>query len=322
MQMKVRRELGKSTLAALIDAPEKSLRYQYRMLKDNDIPGLLRCDYHYVDGELLAVYDITGLESLPEFRAGRDIPGEEIYWIFQTILETFERMGEFLLGGEDLVLVPEYVFLDSERKQTALCCIPGRGTDVFRELQSFTEYFLRRACHDDREGIMMIYELYRITSQEQYDLGQLKKTLEQGNRVKREPKKRSFGEPLHRGDLRKEESWGDEDMLYIDLSDTETEDISPEPPKNDAPAAEKPRAKKGAAFRKGGMAVSILLIAAAVVWLAMEGAFYGENGLKLGAGFLMASAVTAYVIWRGSTKPDKENKDQLLEVYGYEKKEE
>lgn len=289
MEMEVRRELEGSTLSVLPDTAEESPQYQYRMLKDNTIPGLLKCNYHYVDGRLRLVYDITGLKSLPEFQGGRDIAADDLYWIFKTLLETFEQVGRFLLNEEDLIVVPDYVYLDPSKKCTALCCVPGKGGNIFRELHSFTEYFLKRASHNDREGVMLIYELYRLTGQEQYDLEELKKALEQ--------EKEKESEPFVSEELADGVEWMEEDEEYIDL------------PEEKNTADKKHSSLKNAAYKKGGVAVTVLLTAAAILWLVKAGAFYGENGLRLGAGFLVASAVTAYIIVRGRKETEEGSGD-------------
>lgn len=130
MEMEVRRELEGSTLSVLPDTAEESPQYQYRMLKDNTIPGLLKCNYHYVDGRLRLVYDITGLKSLPEFQGGRDIAADDLYWIFKTLLETFEQVGRFLLNEEDLIVVPDYVYLDPS-KNVRRCAVFREKGEIF-----------------------------------------------------------------------------------------------------------------------------------------------------------------------------------------------
>lgn len=321
MEMEVRRELQRSILTAELDMPDNTEQYQFRMIKNNQIPGLLKCDYQHVDGKLRLVFDITGMQRLGDYWEGRDIPGEDIRWIFQSVLDTFEQTGKYLLSGEGILLCPDYIYINARKKSVELCFIPGRNVNIFRELHALTEYFLKKAGHDDREGVMLIYELYRLTSQDQYDLKEFKEALEPAlasssnaaSAIKEEPREqKSFDSDT---ELCGEDQWEDE-VLYFDLSEEEDQTEPPQKSCRHTGVINTGREKliaEGRKYKKGAAAVTAILTAAAIIWLIKAGAFYGENGLKLGAGFLMASAVTAYIVVKGKDRSDEEEAEDCPE---------
>ena len=90
--------------------------YQVRMLAGNVLPSVLRCRLQRMDGQILFYYEITSRQSLLSFYEQKKFRKEDLQLIFGGLIKAMEEMGEYLLNPGHLLLEPEYIFLEVEKK--------------------------------------------------------------------------------------------------------------------------------------------------------------------------------------------------------------
>ena len=83
------------------------------------------------------------------FYEQRKLQGEDLEMILKGFLHVIEEMAEFLLNTEQLVLCPEYIFLDVEKKEVSFCCLPDYHRPVQEQFRELTEYLLPKLDHED-----------------------------------------------------------------------------------------------------------------------------------------------------------------------------
>lgn len=151
--------------------------YQVRMLTGNTMSSILKCRMQGLDGKWLFYYDITSKQSVASFYEQRKLSGEDLKMLLQGFLHVMEEMAEFLLNAEQLVLCPEYMFLDIEKGTVYFCCLPEYHHPVQEQFRELTEYFLPKLDHEDSVAVNLGYGIYRKAMESGLQLEQIKEMI-------------------------------------------------------------------------------------------------------------------------------------------------
>ncbi len=176
MKISYIREMKRSYLLA---EPEREavLEYEANMLASNKIQGLLKMRIKYRDGGAVYYYDITSRQPLGRLLETHSVTLEEIRSFMFQLHETLDRMEQFLLGNEGLLLEPDYIYVEPGIFDVGLCLIPGRKADLAEALSSFLQYLLKHIDHKDRECVVLAYGLYQESLKENYGIDDLLKLM-------------------------------------------------------------------------------------------------------------------------------------------------
>ena len=88
-----------------------------------------------------------------------------------------EEMSEYLLNPCQLILEPEYIYLDAERKSVRFCYLPGFHGEIQKQFQSLAEYILPKLDHEDGKAVMLGYNVYRRALEDSFHLEYIKEEL-------------------------------------------------------------------------------------------------------------------------------------------------
>lgn len=150
--------------------------YRIQMAERNKIPGLLRFHRSRTDGVLHLHYEITGKQPLSGLYEKKALSSPDILFILTEINEILDNLQKFLLGPEQLVFSPEYIFMDSNDRKIQLCFAPGIEND--ENISALAEFILKRLDHQDREAVALGYFFYQKTQEENFSLqGALRESL-------------------------------------------------------------------------------------------------------------------------------------------------
>lgn len=147
--------------------------FEIRMLTENSILGLLPCVLRHMDGREQFAYDITSKQSLARLYEQRDIGYQDMKCVISGIIRALASMTEFFLQEDNLIFLPEQIYLDIETKQTFLCFYPFYHTDIGKSLQQFAEYLLQKTEHADEKAVVLAYAFYKQIANEDYCLKKL-----------------------------------------------------------------------------------------------------------------------------------------------------
>ena len=92
-------------------------------------------------------------------------------------------MEEYLLKEEQLLLDPEYLYLEPDHFTVELCLVPGHREEAPQALSKLLGYLLERADHQDREAVVLAYNLYQISLRENYGTADLLRQLSGEDRI-------------------------------------------------------------------------------------------------------------------------------------------
>lgn len=154
----------------VLAAPEevRGDEYEVRMIFTNQIPGLLKCKQHILDGKTEFYYEITSKQPMSRVFSTEKIRSEDIQIIFSGIEKAMQKAAEFLLDDNNFVLTPDYTYMDMETKEVFLCYLPLYKQDITVSFRELSEYILQHLDHEDEQAVLWGYEVYSRTVTENY----------------------------------------------------------------------------------------------------------------------------------------------------------
>lgn len=162
--------------------------YAARMMAGNTIEGLLKFRVRKSDNRSSFCYEITSKQPLGRLLETRTINAVQIRSLLLGIAQTLKRMEDYLLIEEQILLAPDYIYVDSEEYRPFLCLVPGKQGNFPEEFSFLLQYLLGKADHEDKEAVVLIYGLYRESLKENYGLDNLLGCLMKGDLKENCPK--------------------------------------------------------------------------------------------------------------------------------------
>lgn len=139
--------------------------YELTMVAYNRIPGLLGMETEISDGQVRFWYDITGKQNLADYLGRREADGQLLTLLFQGLDTVCQQLQEYMLDESQLILDPEYLYLDLSGRTVGVAYLPGYHKDIRDSFQELMELLLRRLEHSDKQGAAMAYEMYQFSLQ-------------------------------------------------------------------------------------------------------------------------------------------------------------
>ncbi len=192
MQAEYKRDMSHSYLVLQGEQPSALAAYPMRMLAENQIPSLLSVRLQGIDGGALLYYDITGKQSLQTIYERKSYCWEDLESVLKGIVKSFHEMAAYLLWQEDLVLLPEYMYMDAEKKEVFLCYFPGYQQEIQKQFQGFIENLLPKIDTKDERAMETAYRLYRRGMKKGFQVESIKEELYQICQREEENDNRTF----------------------------------------------------------------------------------------------------------------------------------
>ena len=172
MEITYKRELKHNYLIII---PEETFydSYEIRMMASNCIDGLLKFHVKQVDNIRSYYYEITSRQPLTRLLEYQSLGAEELRCLITGIVRTLERMETYLLQEGQILLEPDYIYVEPENFTVYLCLIPGRQGIFPKEMTALLQYLLGKVNHQDKECVVMAYGLYQESLKENYGMGDL-----------------------------------------------------------------------------------------------------------------------------------------------------
>ncbi len=274
MEVSYKHDVAHSFLVIGPEGEVDTRAYPIRMVLGNEIPGLLPCRLQRADGKVLFYYEITARQPL--FDIYKKLTHGELKNIYLEFLRIFGELDMYLLDTGQLLLDPEYIYLDKEDNTLYLCYLPGYDKPAGEQLRVFTEYLLTRIEHQDPRGVMLGYGIYRLLVEESFQVEAVSEIL---NRSEREQE----DDPRTPADLVGEET------MY-----TDDQDILP------GEADEKGMGRKDLVFLSIG-----LFLAGGVVAVRQMGYLPDVSLPMMFAVLLGAILLAALMVWKGREKEEE-----------------
>lgn len=177
MKIRYQREIRHNYLVIEMEQDRES--YEIRMAEENRIPGFLPFQIKEVGKKRECCYEITSRQPLSRMVERREMKGDELRHLILCIAAAAEEMGKFLLSEEHILLEPDFIYVEPQNFAVSLCFVPEYSSSFPEAVSRLMEYLLGKISHEDREGVVLAYELLQVTKRENYGVRDLLRTLYQ-----------------------------------------------------------------------------------------------------------------------------------------------
>lgn len=178
MEVQYQREASHNYLVVRIETDREG--YEARMAEENRIRGLLPLAIKERNGKAVFFYDITSRQPLARMAETRKIREDELRHLLLGLAAVLAELKKYLLSETHLLLKPDLVYLDPGDYTIFLCFVPGYEGDFWSELSGLMEYLLGAMSHDDRQGVVLAYELFQAVKQDNCSMENLLQILFRG----------------------------------------------------------------------------------------------------------------------------------------------
>lgn len=187
MRTEFRRDVSHNYLILQGEEKVDTSAYQVRMLLGNLIPSVLKCHLESLDGQEYFCYDITSRQSVSMLFEEKKFQAEDLRRIFESFIHVMEDLTEFLMNPDQLVLQPEYIYMDISAGKIYFCCLPGFHREIQEQFRELVEYILPKLDHQDHQAVALGYGIYRKTLGPGFQLEILKEAVYHNEQNKAEP---------------------------------------------------------------------------------------------------------------------------------------
>lgn len=226
MRTEYKRDMNHNYLVLHGEKEIDTSSYPVRMLVGNVIPGVLKCRIQGLDGKFLFYYEITSKQSISALFEQKKFRMEDLQLIFGSFVRVMEQMSEYLLNPGELLLTPDHMYLDVEKREIYFCCLPGNDREIQEQFRGLAEYILPKLDHEDEKAVVLGYGIYRKTLEERFQLESIKEELYQN-------REDSEGTDNFIEQCCKEEAQTTDGIPFDDIQKNEKENLIHKSPIND-----------------------------------------------------------------------------------------
>lgn len=169
-QIRTIRNMDRSYLVYTPEREERVENYEMRMLYENEIEGLLRCQPRPKDGKMELYYDITSCTELSKKYETVEMSYLECKEILTQLAETQKRMQTYMMEERYISLCEEHIFVESgsdKMRFLFLPEVPGKEGQGYRKL---AEFMLEKVNHKDDQAVKLAYRFYKETKSQYFSI--------------------------------------------------------------------------------------------------------------------------------------------------------
>jgi hypothetical protein len=173
----------------------KENAFEYRMIEENNIKGLLSCVIVEESDKIGLNYKISSKQRLGVLLEQKTWDIEELILFLDGFLRALQGIEEFMLDTDKLYINKECIFVDMDTLDTFLCYIPSLNTDVKKDISDLIFDIADNIRTRDDELLSKLHALYKISKEKEFDIERLKKfiaefsTSNSGGGIEREVRK-------------------------------------------------------------------------------------------------------------------------------------
>ena len=167
MEISYRKEIDHNYLV-LEDDTINGTEYTLRMLQANHPAGFLPLHIRRMNGRSMLFYEITSKQPLSRLFENHPVGSADMDLLFSGIETALQEAQRYLLNPEELLLLPDYIYLDPDKKMVGFCYCPGE--ESAQSLKVLGEYLIRKLDHSDRHAVEMGYQFFDLTARDNISL--------------------------------------------------------------------------------------------------------------------------------------------------------
>lgn len=177
MEVEFRKDLRCSYMVIAKDDTLNPEQYCIDLLEHQTIEGILPFERRRLDNKEFYYYEITGKQAMSNIFEKAVLNYDAVKDIFQGILEILGKAYDYLLPEDDFILSPEYIYMNIIINKPNLCYLPGFAKSIKKQMSSLLEYLMNKVDYNDKDAVLLIYQLYAVSREEDFTLDQLTEAL-------------------------------------------------------------------------------------------------------------------------------------------------
>ena len=178
MEAEYKKDLRHNYMVIAESDSSRSYQYCIKMLENQTIDGILPLEHRRIDNKLLFYYEITALQSMNNLLEKITLSYDKVRQLCMYILNTLERAYEYLLPEDDFILAPEYIYMDINTYAPSLCFFSGYDKNIKEQMKCLLEYLMNKIDYNNKDAVLLVYQLYATSREEGFTFGQLREVLE------------------------------------------------------------------------------------------------------------------------------------------------
>ena len=308
METEYRREMNRNYMVIRPEAAWNE-KYTLRMLSGNRIHGLLPFHDKIVDGEVKYYYDITSKQPLDRILEHRTMPGPELRTFMTELLFALKQMERFLLDESQLVLRPEYIYLDPGTCKASFCLVPGMHREFAAEFCELSQYLLDHVNHSDGDAVVLAFSIFKECRKLNFGIDDIEQCLRKTEVGERPGASRCYEKDME--DKRRNEN-GDENALLKRQMKKPLKDLGTETESGLPMEEEKtlPPPRIAATGLAGMLGIGMALLPAAIfMWRGFRG-LYRWKWILLAVEILSAICIVILLYLRPDERKGMRSKEE------------
>lgn len=154
------RNLNHNYLRFSCDIEKTDGFYQFKMITENKIVGLLESDIRTIDGQSFLYYNITSTQSLRNLFMKKEIEMEWLKDFLLTLKRLARELEAHLLDVKNIIYSPDCIFQDIETGNTFFTYYPNYEPEMNLNMGALAEFLIDKINHQDETLVKCSYELY------------------------------------------------------------------------------------------------------------------------------------------------------------------
>lgn len=142
--------------------------YQLKMLRHNEIEGLLEVKAIGVNEKTRYSYNITGKTALTDYFSKTKITKEEFQSIIRGVKKVCEEIKQYLLKEEQLIYHPDYIFW--EKGKYYFCYYPKEFPEESKEFRCLCKFIVDHLDYEEEEVMEKAYTLFEKSEEKNFDI--------------------------------------------------------------------------------------------------------------------------------------------------------
>ena len=147
--------------------------YLIKMITENTIDGLIPCQERMINGESLLYYDITSRQNIQSILEAQPLQMRHLQKLFSGLRTISEVMEKYLLSPEDLLLLPEFVYMDMATGEYSFIYYPERIGEENTSLRDLNEFFMQHMDSENMPLVEAVYQMTDLLNRQQFVLDEL-----------------------------------------------------------------------------------------------------------------------------------------------------
>ena len=149
-------------------ASEESV--EAKMLQNNNICGLLACDFRYEDNRTYIYYDTTDKMAVSDIMKEGKMTYDILKEIYTAIAEILKSCQKYLISADSVLLNKDLIFGNRKYKNLKFCVLPGLNCSFRKQIKELTEDFMKITDHCDKKCVEFMYGIYDIVSTDNFNM--------------------------------------------------------------------------------------------------------------------------------------------------------